>query len=149
MDISQLLSEDLILFDDDIRSKKSLFERLGNALEATGRVKNAKKIIKAFYKREEEVSTGIEDGFGIPHAKSKYVLVPTLCFIHSGKIKEYLGLDGIPIECVFAIVVPQKSSDIHLEILSALSRKLMDQTFRQQLKGAKSAAEIMTILKHE
>ena len=149
MDISQLLSEDLILFDDEIRSKKSLFERLGNALEATGRVKNAKKIIKAFYKREEEVSTGIEDGFGIPHAKSKYVLVPTLCFIHSGKIKEYLGLDGEPIECVFSIVVPQKDSDSHLEILSALSRKLMDQTFRQQLKGAKSAAEIMTILKHE
>lgn len=149
MDISQLVLDDLIIFDDSIRSKKSLFECLGQALETTGRVKSAKKIIKAFYKREEEVPTGIEDGFGIPHAKSKTVFAPTVCFVHSGKITEYLGIDEEPIEWVFAIVVPQDASDSHLEILSTLSRKLMASTFRQQIKEAATASEIMTILKNE
>ncbi|MEY8444972.1 PTS sugar transporter subunit IIA [Enterococcus ratti] len=148
MTISQLILEDLILFDDSIRSKKSLFECLGNMLESAGRIKDSKKIIRAFFKREAEVSTGIEDGFGIPHAKSKYVLVPTVCFIHSGKITEYLGVDGIPIEYVFAIVVPSKSSASHLEILSMLSRQLVDSSFRKQIKEATSRKKIMTILKN-
>ncbi|MBF8807465.1 MAG: PTS sugar transporter subunit IIA [Enterococcus lacertideformus] len=149
MDISQLIAEDLILFDDSIRSKKSLFEHLGNVLETTGRITSSKKIIKAFFEREKEVSTGVEEGFGIPHAKSKYVLMPTVCFVHSGKIVEYLGMDDEPIECVFAIVVPSKALNNHLEILSALSRRLVDPFFRKQIKEATTASEIIAILKED
>ena len=69
MNIEQLITEELIIFDETIRSKSSLFDCLGRRLEASGRVKNSKKIIKDFLKRENETSTGIEDGFGIPHAK--------------------------------------------------------------------------------
>lgn len=146
MNIEQLITEELIIFDETIRSKSSLFDCLGRRLEASGRVKNSKKIIKDFLKRENETSTGIEDGFGIPHAKSKYVLEPTLCFIHSGRITDYVGMDEQPIECVFAIAVPKKSADEHLEILSSLSRKLIDPVFRQQLKETVTAEEILTCL---
>jgi mannitol/fructose-specific phosphotransferase system IIA component (Ntr-type) len=38
-----------------------------------------------------------------------------------------VALDDKEIEWVFAIFVPQKTSDMHLEILSNLSRKLMRQ----------------------
>ena len=103
-----------------------MFEKLGQLLEEEQRVSKAKKVIKDLYRREEETSTGIEDGFGIPHAKSKAVLQPTICFAHTGKITDYVGLDGRNIEWVFAILVPQKTADIHLEILSKLSRKLMN-----------------------
>ncbi len=147
MNIEQLMTEELIIFDETIRSKRSLFDCLGRRLETSGRVKNSKKIIKDFFKREKEGSTGIEDGFGIPHAKSKYALVPTLCFIHSGRIADYIGMDEEPIDCVFAIVVPNDSADEHLEILSALSRRLMDPTFRQQVKKAVTAAEVLTMLR--
>lgn len=149
MEISQLISEELILFDDSIRSKKSLFECIGTTLETTHRVKSAKKIIKALFKREEEVPTGIEAGFGIPHAKSKAVITPTICFVRSSQITGYLGLDGEPIAYTFAIVVPANAADSHLEILSALSRRLIDPNFRKQIKEANSASEIMTVLKNE
>ena len=68
MNIEQLITEELIIFDETIRSKSSLFDCLGRRLEASGRVKNSKKIIKDFLKRENETSTGIEDGFGIRHS---------------------------------------------------------------------------------
>ena len=105
--------------------------------------------IKALFKREEEVPTGIEAGFGIPHAKSKAVITPTICFVRSSQITEYLGLDGEPIAYTFAIVVPANAADSHLEILSALSRRLIDPNFRKQIKEANSASEIMTVLKNE
>ena len=112
-------------------------------------LRKAKKVIKDLYRREEETSTGIEDGFGIPHAKSKAVLQPTICFAHTGKITDYVGLDGRNIEWVFAILVPQKTAYIHLEILSKLSRKLMNESFRTQLKNAGSPMEVLEIMSKE
>ncbi|WP_407856784.1 PTS sugar transporter subunit IIA [Enterococcus hailinensis] len=149
MEITDLMMNDLVIFDETIRSKNELFERLANELERTKRVTKAKKIMKDLYKREKETSTGIEDGFGIPHAKSKHVLEPTVCFIHTEKLSDYLGLDGQPIECSFAILVPSKSSDIHLDILSSLSRKLMNEGFRKELKAARSGEEVLSIINKE
>lgn len=149
MNLSDMVMNDLVIFDEKIGSKDELFDCLSVKLEKAQRVTKAKKILKDLYKREKETSTGIEAGFGIPHAKSKHVLEPTVCFFHTRPIKDYLGLDDQPIECIFAIVVPAKSSDIHLEILSTLSRKLMNQTFREQLKEAKTAAEVLHIVTEE
>lgn len=149
MKLIDLMVNDLIIFDESIRSKKELFEKLGQLLEEEQRVSKAKKVIKDLYRREEETSTGIEDGFGIPHAKSKAVLQPTICFAHTGKITDYVGLDGRNIEWVFAILVPQKTAYIHLEILSKLSRKLMNESFRTQLKNAGSPMEVLEIMSKE
>ncbi|HFQ4493713.1 TPA: PTS sugar transporter subunit IIA, partial [Enterococcus faecium] len=113
------------------------------------KVRNVQKVVKALFKREEEISTGIEDGFGIPHAKSKYVTKPALCFFHTAKLTDYSGIDEMPIEYIFAIVVPEKSADMHLEILSTLSRRLMNADFRKGIKEATTPADIIRQISQE
>ncbi|MBO0453078.1 MULTISPECIES: fructose PTS transporter subunit IIA [Enterococcus] len=149
MKLVDLMMNDLVIFDESIRSKDELFSKLGHLLEENQRVTKAKKVIKDLYRREAETSTGIEDGFGIPHAQSKAVLQPTICFVRTGKMSDYTGLDGREIEWVFAILVPKKTSNIHLEILSNLSRRLMNETFRNQLKHAANAIEVIEIISKE
>ena len=149
MKLIDLMMNDLILFDESIRSKDELFETLSRLLEKKERVTKAKKVMKDLYRRESETSTGLEYGFCIPHTKSKAVLAPTICFVHTGKISDYVGLDDKEIEWVFAIFVPQKTSDMHLEILSNLSRKLMNEAFRSQLKEATNATEVLEIMSKE
>ena len=129
--------------------KKSCLRNWDNYWKKSNVSQKQKNVIKDLYRREEETSTGIEDGFGIPHAKSKAVLQPTICFAHTGKITDYVGLDGRNIEWVFAILVPQKTAYIHLEILSKLSRKLMNESFRTQLKNAGSPMEVLEIMSKE
>ena len=146
MDISALIDTELIIFDEDIQSKDELFEMLGKTIEESSRGTKAKKIIKDLYKREKETSTGIEDGFGIPHTKSRAIIKPTVCFVRTGKIQDYRGFDDQPIECVFAIFVPKSSSDVHLEILSSLSRKLMDENLRKKIKDTKNSEDIIRII---
>ncbi|HCA4016349.1 PTS sugar transporter subunit IIA, partial [Listeria monocytogenes] len=46
----------------------------------------------------------------------------------------------------FIIGVPKKATDVHLQILSELSRKLMNDEFREKLKNSKNENEIKTIL---
>ncbi|MBF2575103.1 PTS sugar transporter subunit IIA [Listeria welshimeri] len=146
MKILNLINEDRIIFDNRIQTKELLFEKVAEVLFKEGSITNTKKFIRDLYKREEETSTGIEAGFGIPHAKSKYVKEPLIVFVHSDIINDYFGLDDSPIECSFLIGVPKKATDVHLQILSELSRKLMDEKFREKLKNSKNKNEIITIL---
>lgn len=146
MKISNLINEDRIIFNNRIQTKELLFKKVAEVLFKEGSITNTKKFIRDLYKREEETSTGIEAGFGIPHAKSKYVKEPLIVFVHSDIINDYFGLDDSPIECSFLIGVPKKATDVHLQILSELSRKLMDEKFREKLKNSKNKNEIITIL---
>ncbi|QGQ45482.1 PTS sugar transporter subunit IIA [Metabacillus sediminilitoris] len=146
MDISSLLQPKNILFDETIHSKKDLFRTMAELLEKNGCIKNKKKLIVDLEKREKVVSTGIEDGFGIPHAKSKCVVKPTIAFAHTNEISDYIALDDTKVQCSFLLAIPSDSNDLHLDILSSLSRKLMNEDFRNKLKQAKTQEEVMTIL---
>ncbi|WP_400246066.1 PTS sugar transporter subunit IIA [Niallia sp. JL1B1071] len=146
MDISSMIDTNCILFDSTIQSKKDLFSRLASTLEHNGYISNKKRFIKDLERREKESSTGIEDGFGIPHAKSKAVTNPVIVFAHTGKIKDYVALDGSLIEYVFMLAVPERASDIHLNILSYLARKLMNKDFKLELKQARDAEDIQSLL---
>lgn len=148
MDILSMMDARNVLFDAQITTKKALFEALAESLFASGYVTDKKKFVEDLEKREQETETGIEDGFGIPHAKSRYVKEATIAFAHTGSMKDYHALDDTPIECVFMLAIPEKANDIHLEILSSLSRRLMDDTFKRNIKNVKTKAELQSILEN-
>lgn len=142
MDIKDMLNEYNILFDTSINSKVDLFDKLSQRLLDGGYISNKKKFIKDLNSREKQTNTGIEDGFGIPHAKSKAVKEATIAFAHVDELTDYRGLDDKKISIVFMIAVPKNSNDIHLELLSSLARKLMDDKFKEELKKANSKEDI-------
>lgn len=145
MKINDLLTENTIVFDSSITSKDDLFAKAAEVFEAEGIVTNAKKFKKDLYKREKETSTGIEDSFGIPHAKSKWVTRPALAFIKSGVVSDYEALDGTNVGYSFVIAVPSSNADTHLAILSSLARLLMDEQFRDDLKHVDSTQGVLDV----
>lgn len=148
MDVSSIMDFQNVLFDSSITTKKVLFDKLSESLLRSGYITDKSKFIDDLEKREQEMETGIEDGIGIPHAKSQYVVEATVAFAHTGIMKDYYALDDTPIECVFMLAIPEKSNDLHLDILSSLSRKLMDDTFKKDIKNAKTKAELKKILEN-
>lgn len=146
MQISSVLDKQNIVFDLTIKTKEELFNNLALILENNGCITSARRFIKDLKKREKEASTGVEEGFGIPHAKSKAVIKPTIAFAHVNELMDYLALDGSRVECVFMIAVPDQANDTHLELLSFLARKLMDDQFKASIKAANNAEEIRSIL---
>lgn len=86
-------------------------------------------------------------GIAIPHGKSETVVKPSLAFAKVTSGVDWDSLDGESAKLVFMIAVPQDSyGDIHLKILQRLSRKLMNDGFRQQLLAAVTKAEIKNLL---
>lgn len=106
---------------------------------------------KALYKervlaREAEGSTGIGEGIAIPHAKTEAVNEPGLASMIVRDGVDYESLDDEPAHLFFLIAAPAGGANVHLEVLSRLSRMLMDDDFRDALMQAKTPEEYLAII---
>ncbi|MBX0288436.1 PTS sugar transporter subunit IIA, partial [Halomicroarcula sp. F28] len=101
----------------------------------------------ALLAREEETTTGVGMGIGIPHAKTEAVNRPSLAFVRSEAGVDFGSMDDEPATLIFLILVPEEGGEDHLQILSSLSRALMHDDVRERLHGATDESEVQATLR--
>jgi fructose PTS system EIIBC or EIIC component len=146
MKIETLISEDLVLMDLKSASKVEVIKELATVLLKDERISNLEEFVHAVNEREALSSTGVGYGIAIPHAKDKSVLKPSLVFGRSLKGIDYDSLDGENADLFFLIAAPADGANLHLQTLAKLSRKLMNDEFRDDLRNASSKEELLTII---
>ena len=113
------------IFDVDIKSQDECFDFLVDQAFKTGLIYEKESIKDELIKREEIMSTALLPPFAIPHAKSSNVLETSLIFL---RLKEEIDWDESTVKVVIALF--SKDGDVHISLLSNLSRKLVDAEFR-------------------
>ena len=104
-------------------------------------------MVAGFTKRESESSTGFEDGFAILHALIPEVTKPVILFLRMTNGVDWKSMDGKPIKIAIAIIISSdKATEPHLDVLSSISVKLVDKSFRDNLKHAKTLQEVLTLM---
>lgn len=142
--------EENILLDVDVASKEELFEVIANYAYQSGYVANKAETCSAFNEREAEYSTGLQDGFAIPHAKSKSVIRPTVLFVRLKQEIEWETFDESAVKNVFALMVPKEDEGtVHLEMLSRLATALLEAEFIQQVQQSGDKTELVELIKKE
>lgn len=149
MKITDLLRKDIMILDLQATEKEAVIDEMIASLDKHGVVTDAAEFKDAILKREAQSSTGLGDGIAMPHAKNKAVAKPTVLFAKSQKGVEYESLDGQPAYIFFMIAVPDGANNTHLETLAALSRKLIDKEFVDQLKNATTPDEVHALFQEE
>ncbi|MGL4997667.1 MAG: PTS fructose transporter subunit IIABC [Cetobacterium sp.] len=129
-------------------TKDEILEELVEVLNKGGALENKEEFLKAVKDREASCSTGLEDGIAIPHGKSRAVKKPAVAFGRSKGI-DFDALDGEPSKLFFMIAAPENATDSHIETLSKLTSKLLDDEVRERLEKATTEDEILTIFKEE
>ncbi|NOQ50368.1 MAG: fructose permease IIC protein [Mycoplasmataceae bacterium] len=139
----KLTNKDLIInvpLEGAPKSKKDLFELIANKLIDKKFIKDKNELINGFLKREEQGSTGMVEGFAIPHTINKEIVEPKVVILRLKKPlsnEKYSSLDGKEITTIISIIVPQNGRNDHLSILSSLSGKLANKEFAAQfIKGS-------------
>lgn len=145
MDISEVLREDLIVFDLQSTTKKEAIVELANKLKNSGAVSDLDTYIAAVMKREEISNTGLGMNVAIPHGKSPAVNKASVVFGRSRAGVDYQSEDGEPVFLLFLIAAPQEA-DEHLRILGHMSRKLIHADVREKLRAAETAKEVYEAL---
>ncbi|WP_339063924.1 fructose PTS transporter subunit IIA [Tepidibacillus marianensis] len=148
MELSTLIKEETIALSLDASNKKEAITKLANIMTNAGYISEINVFTEAVLTREEKGSTGIGFQVAIPHGKTKGVSKPGLAFATLAHPIDWDSLDGKPVSMFFLIAVPEEQAgNEHLQILAALSRKLIHEEFRNQLMSAKTVQEVLDLIK--
>lgn len=117
------------------------------AVEA-GIAEDSAALYAAFLKREAEGTTGMVEGFAIPHAKSDTVkAAQVMVFKSSEGIASWETMDESPVTCAIALLVPESEAGTsHLQILSKVATALTDEAFRAAVKSTDDPAAIAKLI---
>lgn len=143
--MEKILDTKLIKLDFNAKDKLDVIEQLAKLIEHRGRLKDFDTYIEKVLEREAIFPTAIGYGVVIPHGKSNTVKHPTVAFGRLNKSVKWSEKDDI--RYIFLIAVPEdETEDTHLKILAKISRKLMQEEFRNQIKLAKTSNEIINAI---
>ncbi|HDR6297087.1 PTS fructose transporter subunit IIC [Bacillus cereus] len=145
MKITELLKKDTVIMNLTASNKEAVIDELVEKLASANRLNSKAEFKEAIFKRESQSTTGIGEGIAIPHAKTKAVKQPAICFGRSVSGINYESLDGQPAHLFFMIAASEGANNTHLETLSRLSTLLMDEGFRRQLLEAKDGEELLRL----
>jgi PTS system nitrogen regulatory IIA component len=126
--ISKLLLPENILLDSESTSKKRVFERVGLLFENSHQIARS-QVFDSLFAREKLGSTGLGQGVAIPGVN----LRDGIAFI---KTVLFPPPDGQPVNLIFVLLVPERATDAHLQLLAELAQMFSDKSFRERLQSS-------------
>jgi PTS system nitrogen regulatory IIA component len=145
MAISELLSPQTIFIDTEVTSKKKLLELIANIAADKTRLPES-TIYNNLLNRERLGSTGLGQGFAVPHARLLELEDTIGCFFRLKEPVNFESPDNQPVDLVFTIIIPQEATEEHLLILSSLARIFSNAEICEAIRAAPGKEEIEKII---
>jgi len=130
--IHKILPQDNILLDTESTSKKRVFERAGLLFENNLQIARS-HVFDSLFTREKLGSTGLGHGVAIPHGRIAKIKDAAGAFIKTTNPIPFDSPDNQPVNLIFVLLVPERATDLHLQILGELAQMFSDTKFREQL----------------
>ena len=143
--IAKLLPAQNVVLDLDVGSKKRVFEHAGLLFENNYSVARS-QVFDSLFAREKLGSTGLGQGIAIPHGRIKGMKEAVGAMIRMREPIPFDAPDGQPVSLIFVLLVPERATDLHLQILSELAQMFSDNAFRDQLLTAASADAVHRLI---
>jgi fructose-specific phosphotransferase system IIA component len=149
MKISDILDEKLVVTNLPGNEKEEIIDGLIRIVSQSSKVLDKDKVRTAIFEREKIMSTGVGNGFAIPHGKTDAVSDIVAAFGVTAHPIQYQSLDEKPVRLVFLLVGKDNLVGPHIKLLSRISRLMNKEEFRNKLLEAKSPREIILTFKQE
>lgn len=141
---SDFVKVENVFVAEDFASRDEALSFVSNQAVKAGIAGDADAVMNAFLAREAEGTTGMMEGFAIPHAKSDAITEAAVIVVKDDSgVTGWDTMDGAPVNVAIALLIPgAQAGTTHLKILSKVAEALMDEDFRATVKGSTDAAEI-------
>ena len=127
-------------------SRKRTLEELGAILAGSDPELSAHAVFDRLVERERLGSTGLGEGCALPHARVPGLRRALAAFLRLQKGVDFDSPDREPVDLIFGLLVPEKSTDEHLRILAAIAGLLSDETVRRSIRAAEDPARLREVL---
>ena len=130
-----IINKNTMLFDIEAEDKLSLIQQIVDKFDSEGYLCDKEQFHKDVLDREKVFSTYIDYGIGIPHGKSDGVEEPGVCIVRLKTPIQWTDEEDEKVDLVIMIAVRNQSdNNLHMQILSKISRNLMHEEFRTLMK---------------
>jgi fructose-specific phosphotransferase system IIA component len=149
MRISDILDESVVRVNLKGKSKDEIINQMIAIVTNSSKITDIEKVRDAIFEREKIMSTGVGNGFAIPHGKTDAVLDIVAAFAVTEEPIDYDSLDEQPVRLIFLLVGKDSMVGPHIKLLSRISRLMNKEEFRTKLLAAASEKEVIEIFKTE
>lgn len=149
MKIGDILTEDMVMTGLEGSSKDEIIDAMIELVGKSPKVIDKEKVREAIFEREKIMSTGVGNGFAIPHGKTDAVSDIVAAFAVTAEPIDYQSLDEKPVRLVFLLVGKDNMVGPHIKLLSRISRLMNKEEFRKRLIELKTPQEILDTFKKE
>lgn len=146
MDISNFLSDKSVIYSLKSQNKKQAVRELLAVMVNNGLVNDSDLAFSDIMSRENHLSTGMENGLAIPHAKTDAVNKLVVAFGLHRKGLDYDSLDGKPAHFIFLVLSPRDTSGPHIQALAQISRTLKNPDTRAAILKAQDVHQVFMLL---
>ena len=146
--IAQLLNSENVVLDLDASSKKRVFEQVGLLFENNQGIARS-TVFDSLFAREKLGSTGLGQGIAIPHGRIKGLKEASGAFFRLTTPVPFDSPDGKPVSLLFVLLIPEQTTEHHLQILSELAERFSDRNCREALCAADNPEAIRRIFSNQ
>lgn len=142
-----LISKDSIFMNESLSSQEEVFHFIAQKAVSLGISNDENAVYNGLVEREQQGTTGMMDGFAIPHAKSSAITNPKIVIVRLAGEIDWNSMDGKPTSFIFSLLIPDgEAGTTHLKLLATVARMLMKADVKEALLGATSAEQIEAVL---
>ncbi|MDH4285683.1 MAG: PTS IIA-like nitrogen regulatory protein PtsN [Gallionellaceae bacterium] len=142
--ISKIMPVENVILDTESSSKKRVFEKVGLLFENSHQIARS-QVFDSLFAREKLGSTGLGQGVAIPHGRIKGLRDAIGAFVKTQTPIPFDAPDGQPVNLIYVLLVPERATDLHLQLLGQLAQMFSDKSFREQLQNCNDPAAIHQI----
>ncbi len=145
MELSDILSEEGILYCTGVKSKSQLLKVLADHA-AKSLSQDPAVVFETLANREALGSTGLGNGIAIPHGKIAGLPRLGAIFARLEEPIDFESVDDQPVDLVMVLLAPLGAGAEHLKALSLVARLLRTESIVADLRRADDPSRIYAIL---
>jgi fructose-specific phosphotransferase system IIA component len=149
MKISDILEERLVITHMPGSSKDDIINAMVELVSQSPKVLDKEKVRTAIFEREKIMSTGVGNGFAIPHGKTDAVSDIVAAFGITAAPINYQALDDKPVRLIFLLIGKDNLVGPHIKLLSRISRLMNKEEFRNRLLTLETPKDVVESFKQE
>ena len=143
--LTHLFTPDCIALDVPAKSRADAFAAAGDLFAKQSGI-DANSVVEFLNAREALGSTALGAGVAIPHGRVKGLKQPSAAFMRLQNPIEFAAPDGEEVSILIFLLVPEKATQQHLEILSSIAQLLSDADARQTLLSSTDSSTVCDLL---
>ncbi len=147
MDFTRVLTEETVSVALRAGEKPAAIEEMLDLVMAGGGVRDRAAALAALLDREARMSTGMQHGMALPHAKTDAVDHLRAAVGISPEGIPFDSLDGEPARILIMTLSPLNRTGPHIQFLAEIGRLLSSPAARARVLAARTPAELLAILR--